>query len=188
MHTQVIESIPIHHHPSPMGRTVLYGFPVRWHLGRTAGDTKASWTAAPEEGYERLRGSTVFSTGCWQVKPGETPWHIRFYFDWNDLDNFGHVATLLMLFDAICMSQNHRHLHSMWVLLRWLPHETLTVADDHVPVTEEPPSPPRSAENAQQMLASVLASVFPRIRSEKVFHNWVTPVPDNMPMSGISLK
>ncbi|CAL1162571.1 unnamed protein product [Cladocopium goreaui] len=40
---------------------------------RTAGDTKASWTAAPEEGYERL----------------------------------------------------------------WLPHETLTVADDHVPVTED---------------------------------------------------
>ena len=27
-----------------------------------------------------------------------------------------------------------------------------------------------------------------RIRSEKVFHNWVTPVPDNMPTSGISLK
>ena len=34
----------------------------RWRLGRTAGDTKASWTAAPEEGYERLRGSTVFFT------------------------------------------------------------------------------------------------------------------------------
>lgn len=64
-----------------------------WRLGRTAGDTKASWTAAPEEGYERLRGSTVFFTylrisqngsihlfsqhvtnagWCWQVKPGET--------------------------------------------------------------------------------------------------------------------
>ena len=66
---------------------------------------------------------------------------------------------------------------------RWLPHETLTVRDDPVPLTEE-----RSIAMHSDAPSIKIDQSMPRSRFVRVCRRWATPGPGNTPMSGRGLR
>ena len=79
-------------------------------------------------------------------------------------------------------SQRSRRFH------RWLPHETLTVRDDPVPVTEEPKrSLAALADSPALALGAPVLLEAGRSRFVRVCRRWATREPGNMPTSGWGL-
>lgn len=104
------------------------------------GDTKLSWTAAPEEGYEKLCGCSEFPDFPAQFFPGMRDDGGK-YMEVSCWGTLGHVEAEET--HTVAVAHTWHIFKKMFEksLPRWLPHETLTVADDHVPLTEEPISP-----------------------------------------------
>ena len=139
---------------------------------------------------------------CWQVKPGETSDFVI----WTYFYTFWCCKWLVscIIITEICMLAavsmldlwNPGDVASFWggCHMRHLQWLMITYQWQRSPPRSELLSSDSSDSGAIWSRGSLVSVCFRvshesmRIRSEKVFHNWVTPVPDNMPTSGISLK
>lgn len=197
-------------------RSMAFGKDCRRHQGFMDGCTWGRlWKAAGKHSFfsqisEYLRISQngsiqhhVTNVGwCWQVKPGETSDFVI----WTYFYTFWCCKWLVscIIITEICMLAavsmldlwNPGDVASFWggCHMRHLQWLMITYQWQRSPPRSELLSSDSSDSGAIWSRGSLVSVCFRvshesmRIRSEKVFHNWVTPVPDNMPTSGISLK